>query len=185
MITIPEMIMIGGNSRNSGKTTMACSIIANLSVTHKVIGLKVTSVRPAEDDKHGNHDQESSADYTIFEEQNSESDKDTSRMLRAGATGVFYIRVAEKFIEEAVLHFLSKYINKQIVVCESRSLRNIVIPGLFLMMIKTPAQREGKEVGTYLLKADKLFYFNNDLTEINNFAAKILFKNGKFVSTFE
>jgi len=53
------------------------------------------------------------------------------------------------------------------------------------MMIRTPAQSEGKDVGAYLLKADKLFYFENDLNEINKFTARIRFENGKFVSTFE
>jgi uridine kinase len=185
MIALPEMVMIGGNSRNSGKTTLACSIIKKLSATHEVIGLKVTSIRAGEDSKHGNHDQELFSDYTIFEELDSKADKDTSKMLRAGAKHVYYIRVADNFIEKAVLHFLSKYINKQVIVCESRSLRNIVIPGLFLMMIRTPAQNEEKDVGAYLLKADELFYFDSDVTEMNKFAAKIHFANGKFISTLK
>lgn len=183
MITLPEMIMIGGNSRNSGKTTMVCKIITNLAASHNVIGLKVTSVRPGEETKHGSHNEESLADFTIFEELDSESGKDTSRMLRAGASKVFYIRVSENFIEEAVLHFLSKYINKQIVVCESRSLRNIVVPGLFLMMIRTPAQSEDKDVEYYLSKADKVFHFNNSMAVLSKFADEIHLENGKFVLT--
>lgn len=181
MLTIPEMVMIGGNSRNSGKTTMACSIINKLAVKHEVIGLKVTSIRPGEEEMHGNHTDDSTANYTVFEELDRQSHKDTSKMLMSGAAHVYYIRVSDIFLEQAVLHFLSKYINKQIIVCESRSLRNIIIPGIFLMMIRTPAQIEVKEVGNYVSKADKVFYFNDDVTKINQFVANLHFENGKFV----
>ena len=181
MISIPEMIMIGGNSRNSGKTTMACGIITRISATHEVIGLKVTSIRPGEEDKHGIHDEEITANYTIFEELDRESHKDTSKMLRAGATHVYFIRVSDFFVEQALLHFLSKYINNQVIVCESRSLRKLIIPGIFLMMIRQPAQSEEKDVDAYVAKADKIFYFDNDNNEKIQFAADLHFENGKFV----
>jgi hypothetical protein len=182
MLKIPGMVMIGGNSRNSGKTTMACSIISKISATREVIGLKVTSVRPGEEDKHGNHDEEITANYTIFEELDRESHKDTSKMLRAGAAHVYFIRVSDAFMEKAVLHFLSKYINKQVIVCESRSLRKFIIPGIFLMMIRQPAQSEEKDVDAYLAKADKIFYFGDDNTDKIQFAANLHFESGKFVS---
>lgn len=180
MLTIPEMVMIGGNSRNSGKTTMACSIINKLAAKHEVIGLKVTSIRPGEEEMHGNHTDDIAASYTIFEELDRKSNKDTSKMLTSGASHVYYIRVADNFLEKAVLHFLSKYINKQIIVCESRSLRNLIIPGIFLMMIRTPAQIKVKEIGSYVSKADEIFYFNDDVTKINQFVANLHFVNGKF-----
>jgi len=181
MISIPGMVMIGGNSRNSGKTTMACRIISKISAKHEVIGLKVTSVRPGEEGMHGNHDADLTANYTILEELDRDSHKDTSKMLRAGATHVYYIRVPDVYIEQAVLHFLAKYINKQVIVCESRSLRKLIIPGLFLMMLRKPAQSEEKDVDSYLAKADRVFYFGDDNTEKMQFAADLQFENGKFV----
>jgi len=181
MLSVPEMVMIDGNSRNSGKTTMACSIISKISAKHEVIGLKVTSVRPGEEDKHGNHEEDLTTNYTIFEELDRESQKDTSKMLRAGATRVYFIRVSDIYIEQAVLHFLSRYINKQVIVCESRSLRKLIIPGLFLMMLRKPAQSEEKDVDDYLKKADKIFYFGDDSTEKIQFAADLQFEKGKFV----
>lgn len=181
MITVPGMVLIGGNCRNSGKTTMACHIISHISSSHEVIGLKVTSVRNGEMDKHGNHDEGFPTEYSIFEELNREPSKDTSLMLRAGATHVYYIKVSDIFIEQAVLHFLSRYINKQIVVCESRSLRNYIIPGLFLMMIRLPAPNEEKDVSDYLPKSDKIFYFDDGIATIKQFADNLQFENGRFV----
>jgi hypothetical protein len=102
-------------------------------------------------------------------------------MLRAGATHVYFIRVSDIFVEQALLHFLSKYINNQVIVCESRSLRKLIIPGIFLMMIRQPAQSEEKDVDAYVAKADKIFYFGNDNNEKIQFAADLHFENGKFV----
>ena len=174
------MIMVGGNSRNSGKTTMACNCITHLSAKHEVIGLKVTSIRPGEDEFHGNHNENIGDKFTIFEEVDPESHKDTAKMLKAGATHVYYIRVEENFAEKALLHFLSRYINKQVIVCESRSLRSVITPGLFLIMMKLPELVKVKDTTTYIDKADKVFYFGNDLKEINKFTSDLSFKNCKF-----
>jgi len=180
MLNVPNMVMIGGNSRNSGKTTMACSIIGKLSVTEDVIGLKVTSICPGEDDFHGHHTEDESSGFSIFEELNPGSDKDTSRMLRAGSSHVYYIRVSEELIEKTLLHFLSTYINKQLIVCESRSLRGIINPGLFLMMMRLPAVNKRKDVAAYLTLADRVFYFDEDQDARKQFVDSLSFTEGKF-----
>lgn len=184
MLNIPNMVIIGGNSRNCGKTTMACDVIARLSATHEVIGLKVTSIRPGEADMHGNHADEDTSDYSIIAESDPKSGKDTSKMLMAGASQVFYIRASENFIEKAILHFLSWCINKQIIVCESRSLRGIINPGLFLMMMRISAEGKIKEVSKYLSLADKVFYFGpdsyRDRTDKQKFIDNLQFIKGRF-----
>jgi len=181
MHSIPAMVMIGGNSRNSGKTTLACKIIKKLSTAHDVIGLKVTSIRPQEEKFHGNHAEEVTADYTIYTESDSNSDKDTSKMLKAGASRVFYIRATDIFLEKALLHFVSMYINNQVIVCESRSLRKIVKPGLFLMMMKLDATSKTKDVSEYLSLADKVFYHGESHSELDQFIEELDFEQGNFI----
>jgi hypothetical protein len=180
MIQMPGMVMVGGNSRNSGKTTMACSIIEKLSKAHEVIGLKVTSIRPGEGDKHGNHSEKVTSDFAIFEELDRFSPKDTSKMLNAGAKHVYYIRVTDSFSEKAILHFLSSYINKELIVCESRSLRNIIEPGLFLMMLRETEIESAKEISDYLKKANFVFDFNSQQDEIQYFIDGLQFSDGQF-----
>lgn len=175
------MVMIGGNSRNSGKTTMACCVIKKLSIDHEVIGLKVTSVRPGEEELHGNHNADFSGNFTIFEEKNSESPKDTSKMLKAGATHVYYIRVEENFTKQAILYFLSRYVDGQLIVCESRSLRNIINPGLFLIMMRLQAETKVKDMSKFLGMADEVFYFDESLIKIKQFSDNLIFNNCKFV----
>ncbi len=181
MLALPNMVMIGGNSRNSGKTTMACQIINKLSLSHEVFGLKVSAIYPEGNEMHGNHSGEESSGFSISEEINSGSNKDTSKMLRAGATRVFYIRVSSNFIEKALLHFLSMYINNQIIVCESRSLRKIITPGMFLLMMRLPAEGKIKDVTVYYKLADKVFNFNENQEDKVNFVARLQFEGDKFV----
>lgn len=172
--------MIGGNSRNAGKTTLACSIISKLSVRHEVIALKVTSVRPEEVDLHGNHTDDSIDGYRIIQEFLPNTHKDTSMMLRAGASSVFYIRADAGFEEQAILHFTTEYITDQPIVCESRSLRSLVIPGLFLMTMRLPAIGKAKDVSAYISLADKVFHFDIDFSEIDQFTHDLHFENGRF-----
>lgn len=181
MLEVPNMVMIGGNSRNAGKTTLACNIIRKLSSLQEVTALKVTSIRPGETDKHGHHAEATFSGFTITEELNRESHKDTSAMLQAGASRVFYIRTEDTFAAQAIQSFLDTYNFSQPLVCESRSLRRALVPGLFVMMVRDPASESAKDISEYSKLADKVFALDDDQLELNNFIDKLYFKNGKFV----
>ena len=173
--------MVGGNSRNSGKTTIACNIITKLSANHEVIGLKVTSIRPGEADMHGNHDEKPVKGYTVQQEINSETAKDTSKMLRAGAKQVYYICVEDNYAEKAIQHFLSEFANNgQVIVCESRSLRNSIVPGLFIMMMRVPVIGRSKDVDFYLDKAQCIFNQALQQDQILEFSKRLAYSQGQF-----
>ncbi len=172
--------MIGGNSRNAGKTTLACGIISKLAATHDTIGLKVTSIRPGEEGLHGTHNEMDLTGFEVMEELKTDSPKDTSKMLRAGAKQVFYLRVSDFYVERAIVFFLKNFVNNQLIVCESRSLRNIVAPGLFVMMVRNPAVGEPKDIATYLDKADFIFNFAAQHQEIEEFYYNLHFKEDQF-----
>ncbi len=181
MIDVPNIVLIGGNSRHAGKTTLACRIITNLSEKTEVFGLKVTSVRPGESGLHGNHIGEDFSGFSITEETDLLSGKDTCRMLDAGADRVFYIRAEDEFIQMALARFLSLYNSGQPIVCESRSLRRFVKPGLFLMMMRLPAFGTGKDVTEYLDVADSVLYFSDDQADILRSVERISFVDGRFI----
>ena len=172
--------MIGGNSRNAGKTTLACGVISKLAATHDTIGLKVTSIRPGEEGLHGTHNEMDLTGFEVMEELKTDSPKDTSKMLRAGAKQVFYLRVSDFYVEKAIVFFLKNFVNNQLIVCESRSLRNIVAPGLFVMMVRNPAVGEPKDIATYLDKADFIFNFAAQHQEIEEFYYNLHFKEDQF-----
>lgn len=74
--------------------------------------------------------------YSIYEETNSQTGKDTSRMLRSGALKVYYIQVHDgSNLFNAFTELVTKIPVKSPIICESPSLANYVEPGIFAIMI--------------------------------------------------
>jgi hypothetical protein len=49
------------------------------------------------------------------------------------------------------------------------------------MMMRDLESGSSKDISEYSLLADKVFAFEDDQLELNNFIDKLYFKNGKFV----
>jgi len=134
LLYLPNLLIIGGSSRNVGKTTLSLNLLKKYAGTVQITGLKVTSIRPGEDFFHGNHHDSHFENYQIFKESNTNGEKDTARMLRAGAENVFYIESTDEYLSPAFDDFLAQKPDNGPIICESRSLRNIVKPGLFVLL---------------------------------------------------
>ena len=137
MIQLGGMLMIGSAGRNAGKTTLACALLRKFSKSHSITGVKVTPTVTADrlhDGKGlGEHSSLSDA-YSITEETNAHSDKDTARLLRAGASRVFWLRASRNRLREGLAALLGVVGPRAVSICESNSLRNVVEPGLFLLV---------------------------------------------------
>lgn len=133
---LPNLCLIAGNGRNSGKTGFAEALISRYSVHRPLIGLKVTSILPGEGSFHGSHSHfEAGEGFEIIQEVLTDGVKDTSRMLVAGATAVYYIRAHDHILEQAMKAFLDKIDSNAVIVCESGSLRKVVKPGIFVLIL--------------------------------------------------
>jgi hypothetical protein len=133
MIKIPLLLLIGGTGRKIGKTALASMLIEKFGKTNEIIAVKISNMKPGDEDFHGLHDERFTKDYLIVKEKES-GDKDSQRMLGSGAAHSFFIMVQDRFVDEAFETFLKKIDTDAIIVCESNSLRNIVEPGLFIML---------------------------------------------------
>lgn len=140
MLQDNTLLIVGGTARNVGKTELACRIIKKISTETHVYALKVSTIFPDEGIYHGNHS-EDSEDQSLFEETRYDTAKDTSRMLRAGAKRVFYLRSEDTGILEAFTRFRSQLPADTAIVCESNSLAGHVQPGLLVMV-----KKEGEKI---------------------------------------
>jgi molybdopterin-guanine dinucleotide biosynthesis protein A/nucleoside-triphosphatase THEP1 len=138
MFKLDGMLMIGSAGSNVGKTELACALLRKFSKSCNVIGIKVTTIK----DKDGQCPRGgegcgvcSSLEgvYCITEETDSSSGKDTARLLTAGASRVFWLRVLKEHLQEGTTALLDIIGPDAISICESNSLRQVVEPGLFLM----------------------------------------------------
>ncbi len=148
MQKLEGMLLIGSAGANVGKTELACAIIRKLGKSNPLIGIKVTTVQA----KDGQCPRGgagcgvcSSLDgnFVITEETNRTSDKDTSGLLRAGASRVLWLRVIKTHLQEGLKALLGIIGPDAVSVCESNSLRQVVEPGLFLM-VRTRGQKTWK-----------------------------------------
>jgi len=135
MISMPNLIIIGGSSRNVGKTSLCLDLISRYAQDLEITGLKISTIKPDDAIHHGTHDITlNGRNYRILEEQQTGGNKDTARMLKAGAKRAFYIESLEEHMGEAFAGFREIYETTGPIISESRSLRNLAIPSLFILI---------------------------------------------------
>ncbi len=146
MIKLDKMLMIGSAGANVGKTELACAILRRYSGEgHDIVGIKVTTIK--EKDGQCPRGGEgcgvcSSLEgvYSIVEETDSCSVKDTGRLLAAGASRVFWLRVLRTHLKEGLAALLDIVGPEVTSICESNSLRHEAEPGLFLVTERKAAK---------------------------------------------
>ena len=157
---MPRLLIIAGTGRNTGKTTLACTIIRRFSPLKSVIGIKITP--------HFHKNSESGKvlidmeNLYVAEETDSSTGKDSSLMLKAGAIKSYFVMATDEHLREAFGEILKLIQSDSILVCESGGLRHHVIPGLFLMMKNsgTGSLKPGAE--KLMRKADRGITFDGE-----------------------
>jgi hypothetical protein len=130
-MVIPNLLLIAGTGTKSGKTTIACRIIEQF----KSLNIAAIKITPHfHETTPGLRTIIEASGYSIYEETNSNSTKDTSRMLQSGAVKVFFAKVLDDRIKSIFDIIMDLVPEGTPVVCESPALRNFVEPGLFIIM---------------------------------------------------
>lgn len=145
VITFPNMLLIGSSSRKSGKTRLAAAVIANNRKKTDIIGLKVTTI----EEKNGTcpHGKKGcgvcssmEGNFLVLEEMDGSLEKDTSLLLKSGASKVYWLVVMEEALCEGAAELLKFVPRESVIVAESNRLRLAVQPGVFVMLINPAAE---------------------------------------------
>ena len=118
------MLLIGAAEKNSGKTGLSVKIIKHFCNSQKIYAVKGTVLRDFEGRK----------GFSISEETNSSREKDTGRLLAAGAEKVYWLKTDEEHAEEGIMEVIKKIPSDAYIICESNTIRKYIKPGLFLMV---------------------------------------------------
>jgi len=157
---LPNFLILVGTNRNAGKTTLACNIISKFSINNKVVGLKISPHFHELDESEEIISR--SGQFVIVEETRTDTEKDSSRMLNAGASKVFYLQVWDENLAPA-LDALFKLLDPDaLVVCESGWVRNIVKPGLFLILNRMGDDDRKATINKYKNLADAWIDFDGE-----------------------
>ncbi len=107
MIKLDGMLMIGSSGAKVGKTELACALIRKFSKSRPIIGIKVTTIKTKDGQcPRGGEGcgvcPSLEGNFAVTEEVDSSSEKDTARLLAAGASQVFWLRVMKTHLEEGI-----------------------------------------------------------------------------------
>jgi len=120
-----NILLIGGWEKNAGKTTLTTRLISELTKKgYTIISIKVTVLRGFNGTK----------GFTIWEEYDADRQKDTGRMLKAGAEKVFWLKTDEEHVLEGINALAERIPGHACVLCESNILRDYITPGMFIMV---------------------------------------------------
>jgi molybdopterin-guanine dinucleotide biosynthesis protein A len=138
MIQEPRILLIGSAGRNSGKTLFACRLIEKLRLTHPIYAAKVTAINSKKEKcPRGGEGcgvcSSLEGNFDIKKERKNGKNKDTQRMLAAGAHGVYWLRSMRDNLQEAATELIECFPKDALIICESNTFRTVVEPALFLM----------------------------------------------------
>ncbi|MBK9168297.1 MAG: hypothetical protein IPM24_12625 [Bryobacterales bacterium] len=143
------LVVVGGHTRNIGKTSVAAGLIAALS-EYNWSAFKIT--------QHGHHvcggvapcecAQDMAGPYMIVEETGNNPAGDSSRFLAAGARRAFWVRTAAGKLGHALPALRRLFEESGNAICESNSLLRFIEPDLYIAVLdfgvedfKTSARR--------------------------------------------
>ena len=184
MIKLDGMLMIGSAGANVGKTELARVLLRKFGKNHNITGIKVTTIK----DKDGQCPRGGEGcgvcsslegNFCITEETSKTSDKDTARLLAAGASRVFWIRVLKEHLVEGINAMLDVIGPKVVSICESNSLRQVVEPGLFLMARNNDSDSWKKSAELVREYADRIVISDSGNFDLNLDRIKLV--DGKWV----
>ena len=142
MKPLPNLLLISGTGQNSGKTTLACRLIARFAKQFPIIAIKISPNfhQPAPElpviaTAEG---------FVIYEETQHNTGKDSSRFLDAGATKVYFITATRDQQGKAMETLLRKIPAATPIICEAGGLHHFFKPALHIVTISKnkPPQKE-------------------------------------------
>jgi len=158
---IQNLLIIAGTGTKSGKTSLACRIIEQFK------DLEITAIKITphfHETTSGLIVKSEESGYAIYEETNSETSKDTSRMLKSGAKKVWFAKVWDNQLLHVFNEIMKDVPAGTPVICESPALRNFVEPGLFVI-ITSETTNKLKDI-SHLKKLPHVMIKYEDLKEI-------------------
>ena len=131
-----SVVVVGGNTRNIGKTSVVAGLIAAMPERHWT-AIKITQFGHGVCSANGEPCDCETADHTIAvsEERERESGTDSSRYLAAGAVRSFWVRTRQGQLHEAMPRVRALIAAAENVVIESNSVRRFLKPDVSLSVL--------------------------------------------------
>ena len=152
------IVVVGGHTRNIGKTTLAAQILASTTQMHWT-AIKITQYGHGVCSANGEACDCAPADHSvaISEERDRLSGSDTARMLSAGAIRVLWVRTQQGLLAEAMPRLRKEMASSSNVLIESNSILRFLRPDLYLAVLDPKIEDFKASALRYLDRADAVF----------------------------
>jgi len=157
------IVVIGGHSRNVGKTSVVAGLIAALPDFHWT-ALKITQYGHGVCSRDGEacHCATDDHSWAISEEKDRSGESDTSRFLVAGAVRAFWVRTEQGRLAEAVPTIRRRIAESENVILESNSILKFVRPDLYLTVLDPATADFKRSSQEFLDQADAIILHASD-----------------------
>jgi molybdopterin-guanine dinucleotide biosynthesis protein len=157
------LIVVGGHSRNVGKTSVVAGLISALS-EREWLAVKITQYGHGICSANGEACDCVTADHAsaITEERNRSGETDTSRFLVAGAKRVLWVRTQQEFLAEAMPRLRQEMAKANDVILESNSVMRFLKPDLYLVVLDPATEDFKSSAREYLDRASAVLLHSAD-----------------------
>lgn len=156
------IIVIGGHSRNVGKTSVVAGLIAALP-EYNWTAFKITQSGHGVCSRDGKPCHCASGDHSwaISEETDRSGDSDSSRFLAAGAVRAWWVRTQQGRLAEAMPTLRRKFRDSENAILESNSILRFLRPDLYLTVLDPATADFKKSAQEFLDRADAVILHEN------------------------
>lgn len=149
------IVVIGGHTRNIGKTSVVAGLIAALPERHWT-AIKITQFGHNVCSANGEPCDCETADHTvaISEERSRTSGTDSARFLAAGATHSFWVRTRQGQLAETMPRLRTLIAETENVIVESNSVLRFLRPDIFISVLDPSIADFKPSALRYLDRAD-------------------------------
>ena len=160
------LIVIGGHSRNVGKTSVVAGLIAALPEFNWT-ALKITQYGHGVCSMDGEpcHCATNDHSWAISEELDRSGESDTSRFLAAGAARAWWVRTEQGRLAEAMPALRGKLAESENAILESNSILRFLRPDLYLTVLDPATADFKKSAQEFLDRADAVILYHSEATD--------------------
>ena len=157
------IIVIGGQSRNLGKTSVVAGLIA-ARPSYNWMAFKITQFGHGQCSLNGEPCHCATADHTwaISEERHRSGKSDSSRFLAAGAKRSFWVRTEQGRLAEAMPAIKRRLAGAENAILESNSILKFIRPDLYITVLDPATEDFKTSAQEFLDRADAVILHETD-----------------------
>ena len=177
------IVVVGGHTRNIGKTSVMAGLIAELPEKHWT-AFKITQFGHGMCSANGEPCDCETAEHTIAisEERERASGTDSSRYLAAGAVRSLWVRTRQGQLAEAMPRIRKELAGAENAIVESNSILRFLQPDLFVSVLDADTADFKESAKRYLDRADAVIVTGGELGQARwaDVSLKLVAKARKF-----